>query len=366
VVFCVLTLPFTGDYVNQLFSFNVSKLLDSPPGNTIQTLFDFQGGLGFFAMSLPYGCWCYLGVEMLPGASEEAKAMDKEAPRSIMSGLGILALLTLLILATVPGAPPGSAGLAGSLEPFVDSLLYNYHIPRNSALATFLSLVNLIGTLATLHCVVWCYSRQIYSLSRGGHLPPVLSLTTIPFEKHISKFPRLAPAQRFFFQRGIPHLAQWSGTAVVFILSNIFHSISSDSSTVNMILNISVLVSLFAYFTESCSFIVLRSKMKQLPRPFKSPLGVATGYISATISLSTIVLNAIFSESMRSALLLIAGSVGVLMIYYFLFARKRLLLSPEKVFIKAQMDRKLKNNNVSKLMINNKPSSVFLSEAGAV
>jgi ethanolamine permease len=365
VVYCLLTLPFTANYAFQLFSFSTAMLPVPPSEPAIEAPFEFQGGLALFAASLPYGCWCYLGVEMLPVASEEAKAMDKQGPRSILSALGTLIALTILILFTVPGTPPGSAGLVTSLEPLVTSLLFNYQIPRESSLASFLTCVNLIGMLATLYTFVWSYTRQIYSLSRGGHLPHILSLTSIPFASFFARYPRLGPFQRFFFDQGIPHLAQWVGSLLVYILCVIFRSVLTDPSTVGMILNTSVLMSLFAYFIESCAFIVLRRKMKQLSRPFKSPLGLATGFISASLSLFTIVVNGIYQESMRRSLVLIAVCVGILIPYFFFFARKRLLLSPEKVFIKAQIGRKLKEKNVTKMSAKDTSMSMA-SENGVV
>ena len=122
--------------------------------------------------ALPFAVWFFLGIEELPLAAEESHDPAKDIPRAGIIGLITLCATAALVFVLNP-AVTGSAALADSGEPLLDG----FRAFVSSDWAAVLSLFALVGLLASLQGIMFAYGRNMYSLSRAGYYPKILSLT---------------------------------------------------------------------------------------------------------------------------------------------------------------------------------------------
>jgi ethanolamine permease len=79
------------------------------------------------------------------------------------------------------------------------------------------------------------------------------------------------------------------------------------------------------------SFILLRLKLPAIERPYVSPLGSAGALVAAIIALVTLVtlfINPEYNRSVLGAAVWFVLGIG----YFALYARRRLVMSPEEEF----------------------------------
>jgi ethanolamine permease len=104
-----------------------------------------------------------------------------------------------------------------------------------------------------------------------------------------------------------------------------------QSPVAGVLLNMAVFGAVIAYVFQMISFIALRLKHAAIERPFRSPLGVTGAVIAAAISAVTLIALFINQDDRP-------GAYGALvwfifgLLYFTLYSRKRLLLSPEEEF----------------------------------
>ena len=79
------------------------------------------------------------------------------------------------------------------------------------------------------------------------------------------------------------------------------------------------------------SFVVLRARFPSIERPYRSPLGIAGAGVAAGVALMTLVtlfLNPDYNRSVSGAALWFLAGI----VYFAVYARKRLVLAPEEEF----------------------------------
>ncbi len=130
-------------------------------------------GLWPIVAAMPFAMWFFLGIEELPLAAEEAHNPAKDIPKAGILGMGTLVITASLVLLLNPGIT-GAKELSESGEPLLDG--FRAILP-NSDVAALLAAFALVGLLASLQGIMFAYGRNIYSLSRAGYYPKVLSLT---------------------------------------------------------------------------------------------------------------------------------------------------------------------------------------------
>ncbi len=96
------------------------------------------------------------------------------------------------------------------------------------------------------------------------------------------------------------------------------------------LLNMAVFGAVISYTLVMISYIRLRIKRPNLPRPYRSPLGIPGAAVGMTLSL--VALLACFSEpAYRPGVFGTVLFVGVCLAYYFLYSRSRLVAqAPEE------------------------------------
>jgi ethanolamine permease len=275
-------------------------------------------GIGGVLAALPFAVWLFLAIEELPLAAEESVDPKRDMPKGLIFGMFTLivsALMIMLLNASI-GSPEqgklhGSFSLATSSEPLLDG----FRIIYPDKFAKLLSLFAVIGLIASFHTIIFAYGRQIYSLSRAGYYPGILSVT------HGS--------------RKTPHLALFTGTAIglAFIMA-VWFALGAEKGGALIgatLLNMAVFGAMISYAFQGISFIQLRRKMPDIERPYRSPLGIPGA--AATVVIAVVTLWYQFQDPLyrRGVYLVLAWYVlGVL--YFAFIGRHKLVLSPEEEF----------------------------------
>ena len=259
-------------------------------------------GLWAVVAAMPFAMWFFLGIEELPLAAEEAHNPARDIPKAGLRGLGTLVITATLVLVLNPGIT-GAKELSESGEPLLDG--FRAILP-NSDVAAILAAFALIGLLASLQGIMFGYGRNIYSLSRAGYYPKVLSLTG---------------------SRKTPWSALIAG-AVIGYAALLWAQYGGESAGA-VVLNIAVWGAVIAYFLQAVSYILLKRNLPNLNRPYKSPVGVAGAAVAALLALLIFVGQAL-NPALTTAIQAIAIVYVIGLLGFGLFGRKKLVLSPEE------------------------------------
>lgn len=261
------------------------------------------------AEALPFAIWFYLAIEQLPLAAEESHDPKRDMPKAILYGLLTLVIAAFLTLFLNAGIAPGAAVVGASDEPL---FLAFRTIFGEGVGAKALALIAVAGLVASFHTIIYAYGRNIYSLSRAGYFPRFLSVT----------HPR----------RKTPHVALIAGAAAGFLIAVLLEYVfGSDSPVGAVILNMAVFGALIAYIMQMLSFLVLRRRMPELERPYRSRVGEPGALAALIISAATLV--ALFlNADYRPGVLGCAAWFWAGALWFGLHGRKHLVLSPEEEF----------------------------------
>jgi ethanolamine permease len=255
--------------------------------------------------ALPFALWLYLGIEQLPLAAEESHDPRRDMPKGILYGLLTLIVCSFLTMILSAAIAPGAAKLGASQEP----LVLSFQTIAGSEWTKLFAVVACIGLIASFHTILYAYGRQIYSLSRAGYFPQWLSVTG---SRHQT-----------------PVRALVSGSVLGMAAALGIYFFGQNSQVGAILLNMAVFGAVIAYILQMASFLILRTKT--IERPYVSPLGVAGAWIATIISGITLIvlfLNPDYNKGVWGA----AIWFGLGIAYFALYARKRLVLSPEEEF----------------------------------
>jgi ethanolamine permease len=279
------------------------RLLDIAPAADVVGASSFLpfGVIGVL-YALPFAMWFFLGIEELPLAAEEAHNPSRDIPKA-----GIWGLLSLIVCAAIVyflnPAVTGSEALRTSAEPLLDG--FRAFLPAD--LAAVLSAFALIGLLASLQGIMYAYGRNLYSLSRAGYYPKVLSLTGT---------------------RQTPYVALSAGAVIGFIALLI---VNSNAGAGDVVLNIAVWGAVLAYMLQMASFVLLRRKFPTARRPWVSPTGNAGAIVAFVIAAITFV-GVLINPSYRPAVIAIVVLYVIGLLIFGFYGRHRLVLSPEEEY----------------------------------
>ena len=269
-------------------------------------------GLQGVLAAMPFAVWLFLAIEQLPLAAEESVDPRRDMPKGIIAGIFTLIVSAFMILwlnASVSGI--GSYALSSSGEPLLDGFKAIY----GDGIAKVLSLVAVLGLIASFHTIIFAKGRQIYSLSRAGYFPSGLSIT------HGS--------------RKTPHVAMIAGSvialAVMFVL---WFSLGSEQGAAvigGTLLNMAVFGAMFSYIMQALSFIQLRKILPNIERPYRSPFGVAGAALTVLIAVVTLYFQ-LTDPLYRTGVVWVAIWFAAGIFYFAVAGRHRLILSPEEEF----------------------------------
>lgn len=275
----------------------------------------FPKGWSGILICLPFALWTYLGIEQLPLAAEEAHDPAADMPKGILWGLATLIVCAFLTFVLNSGIAPGAAKVGASSEP----LFLGFRTLFGEGVGTkALALFACTGLIASFHSIIYAYGRQIYSLSRAGYFPSWLSVT--------------------HGTRKTPHRALITGSALGFATALFIQFAPQHSPVGAVLLNMAVFGAVLAYVLQMASFILLRIKFPALPRPYRSPLGMFGAALALVISLATLA-ALFFNPDYRPGVYGAAAWFCCGLIYFAVYARKRLILAPEEEYALQQQEK---------------------------
>jgi ethanolamine permease len=268
-------------------------------------------GIGGVLAALPFAVWLFLAIEQLPLAAEESHDPQRDMPRGIIAGICTLIVSAFLVLFLNAGIAPGAAGLAKSGEPLLDG----FRTLFGTDIARVLAAVAVVGLIASFHTIIFAYGRQIYSLSRAGYFPSALSVT--------------------HGTRKTPHVALIAGAAIgLTVMLIIWFTLGAEAGAGAIggtLLNMAVAGAMLAYFMQGLSYIQLKRRFPHIQRPYVSPFGMAGA--GATMLIAAVTLYFQFTDPVfRQGVIGVAIYYAVMMAYFLLVGRHKLILSPEEDF----------------------------------
>lgn len=283
----------------------------------------FPAGIHGVLAALPFAVWLYLAIEQLPLAAEESHDPRKDMPRGIMLGFFTLMASAFLVLTLNSSLAPGAWGLKTSGEPLLDG----FRTLFGTDIAKILALVAIAGLVASFHAIIFAYGRQIYSLSRAGYFPRFLSVT-----------------------HGTHHTPQAAliagtvmGLGVMLAIWFIYGQEKGGAFIGAALLNMAVFGAMISYVMQAVSFILLRIDMPHIERPYKSPFGIFGALVTLAIAIVTISFQ-VTDPAFRDPVLLVAAYYVLTIIYFAIFGRTKLVLSPEEEFAISKGKAEYKNH----------------------
>ena len=288
--------------------------VELPDGNGPFMPFGWSGVLA----ALPFAVWLFLAIEELPLAAEETHDPKNDMPKGIISGMVTLFVSAILILflnagigSLDEGRMHGAFTLAKSGEPILDG----FRVTIGGDIAKLLAFFAVIGLIASFHTIIFAYGRQIFSLSRAGYFPQFLSVTS---GKH--KTPNTALV-----------LGAFVGFAVMTVVYFMWGAESAGSTIGGVLLNMAVFGAMISYAMQGLSFIRLRSKLPNILRPYRSPLGNVGALLTIVIALVTLYVQ-LRDPVYQKAVYGVAAWYVLGILYFAFVGRHKLVLSPEEEF----------------------------------
>jgi ethanolamine permease len=292
-------------------SFDASLLTNIPPDEGGSSFLP-HGIWGIFP-AIPFAIWFFLAIEELPLAAEESHDPKRDVPRATLWGLATLVVFGTLTLFLNTGVGGGAAEIGTSATPLFDGFIGVF---GEGTAAELLALIGLVGLIASFFTIIYAYGRNTYSLARAGYFPKWLSLT--------------------HGTRQTPHVALIAGAIVGYALAVLIYVLGQRSGAlagqvVGALLNMAVFGAVISYFMQCLAFILLRRKLPNIERPYRSPVGVWGAGIAGGIALIALV-SLYANDDYRPGLYgtLIYFVLGIL--YFAISGRHRLVLSPEEEF----------------------------------
>src|SRR4051794_28393657 len=314
VVITLLALGILGFFfLAVLFSgkFDFGLLTNIPPEEG-GTSFLPKGIWGIFP-ALPFAIWFYLAIEELPLAAEESHDPKRDIPRATIWGLNTLVLFAVLTLFLNTGVGGGAASIGTSATLLFDGFKAVF---GEGTGAVVLATIGLIGLIASFFTIIYAYGRNTYSLSRAGYFPQVLSIT------HPT--------------RNTPYVALIAGGVVGYALTLLIYYLGKAEGDlagkiVGALLYMAVFGAVISYFMQCLAFVMLRRKLPNIARPYRSPVGIPGAVIAGAIALVALV-SLFLNDDYRPGVYgtLVYFLLGI--VYFAIRGRHKLVLSPEEEF----------------------------------
>ncbi|WKG04870.1 ethanolamine permease [Mycolicibacterium sp. HK-90] len=292
--------------VSAIGSFDVANLTDIAPDTAAAGASAFlpHGYLGIWA-AIPFAIWFFLAVEGVPLAAEETANPERNVPRGIIAAMTVLIVTCVTVLFLTTGAG-GAEAMSTVDDPLVQAL------GGEGTAAKLVNYIGLAGLIASFFSIIYAYSRQTFALSRAGYLPTALSVTN---------------------KRKAPTLALIVPGIVGFLLS-----LTGQGA---LILNMAVFGAALSYVLMMVSHIVLRVREPNMPRPYRTPGGIATTGFALVVAVVAVIATFLVDPVAAGLCLLVFAGF---MLYFAVYSRHKLVAnSPDEEFaMLAQAESELK------------------------
>ncbi|KAH7481907.1 hypothetical protein KRP22_011130 [Phytophthora ramorum] len=253
---------------------------------------------------ISFALWFYFGIEELPLAVDETIEPEKNIPRGIVWSMATLVVLAVLTLVCSALISPGAAAVFETTAPLVTG--YKSVFGDNSTTAGFMWLT-VIGIISSTHSFVYCMSRLLYAIACDGYLPQFLT--------------KVHPT------RGSAYAALIAGGVVNQVLAIVLFYIVGIVDLGSVLINLALFGALISYAFQLVSFIMLRVKQPDRPRPYRSPFGIPGAVICLFLCLlcfAAIIYSGTSSDNFLIAVITAAIMFAIGTGYYFKYVLPRL------------------------------------------
>ncbi|KAB1661074.1 amino acid permease [Pseudoclavibacter sp. CFCC 13796] len=194
--------------------------------------------------------FAFIGFDIVATTAEETKDPQRNLPRGIFGGLGLVSLLYIAVTIVVTGMV-SFREMAEQPEP---SLATAFQIVGANWVGTFITIGILVGLTTVIMVLLLGLARIVFAMSRDGLLPRAIS--------HTSK-------------RGTPARLQIGCGVVVAVIASL-----GDVNELSEMINIGTLS---AFVLVSFAVPVLRRRYPDVPRGFRVPWSPALPIISGVL-----------------------------------------------------------------------------------
>jgi ethanolamine permease len=285
-----------------------TSLLFNLPLKEGQSTFLPGGFVGILAC-MPFAVWFFLGIEQLPLAAEESNQPSRDLPKGIILGIATLIVFAFGVLFLNTGIGGGVATMCSSQVTIFDGFTAIFGAGVGSKA---LALIAVAGLVASFHAIMYGYGRQVFSLSRAGYFPSWLSFTHKKFKT--------------------PHVALIAGAVLGYVVALGIKFMGGDNPVGAVLLNMAVFGAVISYCLQMLSYLLLKTRHKNIERPYKSPLGIAGAIfalvVAAVTFISLFIVDPIYQKVVIGALVWYLLGIA----YFAFIGRKQLQLSPEEKF----------------------------------
>jgi ethanolamine permease len=163
---------------------------------------------------------------------------------------------------------------------------------------------------------MFAYARNMFSLSRAGYYPRGLSVTN---------------------SKNVPLVALIVGALIGFaalLAIAVLTAVDAEGAGAvagAVVLNIAVWGAMLAYMMQAVSFLILRKKLPNLKRPYKSPWGVPGAWAAVVIAGISFV-GYLINPGFQTAIAGIVVVYVIMLIIFAVYGRHNLVMSPEEEY----------------------------------
>jgi amino acid transporter len=229
----------------------------------------FTGGLAGFISVLVATPFLFVGFDVIPQSAEEINLPQRQVGKLLVVSVLMAAAFYIVVVISVSSALP-HAELAEAELASAAGMTALWNSP---AMGTLLVLGGIAGILTSWNGFLIGASRIIYAMAESGMLPRWFAYVHPRYR---------TPTRAILVIGGLSVIAPLFGRQMLVWLV--------DAGGINIVV---------AFFLVSLSFLVLRRREPDMPRPFRVPAGPLVGWAAAGLSL---VLAVLYLPGMPAAL----------------------------------------------------------------
>jgi len=169
------------------------------------------------------------------------------------------------------------------------------------------TLLSLPATYATAFGFIYSYGKLITAMSKSRLLPGICNRTTA--------------------KNGTPYTALIAGSMLGYAICLLVYF---EPFIGGHLFSICILSACTAYIAQCIGYIQLQTKFANLPRQFRSPLGIAGAIYSMLVWILIFISLIGFQQDGHFAIIAYLGIIGFLTVYYFYLAKRKQTFSEEE------------------------------------
>jgi basic amino acid/polyamine antiporter, APA family len=220
----------------------------------------FAGGLAGFISVLVATPFLFVGFDVIPQSAEEINLPQRQVGKLLVVSVLMATVFYIVVVVSVSSALPHAELAAAELA----SAAGMTELWNSPAMGTLLVLGGIAGILTSWNGFLIGASRIIYAMAESGMLPRWFAYLHPRYR---------TPTHAILAVGGLSMIAPLFGRQMLVWLV--------DAGGINIVI---------AFFLVSLSFLVLRRREPDMPRPFRVAAGPVVGWAAAGLSLGLAVL----------------------------------------------------------------------------